>query len=160
VIVDDQARAELHQKTEVIRQQLGNVVRSCVAVGQTLADAQVGIRPELFEAWLFSELGWKVRIADALVDVATNYEHYGEACRPAAAIDMAASMAVHSVCAAELVKARRLIEAYRAIVNQDATLIHESRSAVRAAGRSRIKRSRVYRRTGSEVRKPDSDRIE
>jgi hypothetical protein len=159
-IVDDQAREELHRKTELIRQQLNCVVNSCVIVGQTLADAQEGIRPELFCAWLFSELGWKPHVADALVDVATNYETHAAAFRPAAAIEMAMSMAVHSVCAAELVKARRLIDAYRAVVKQDGTLIHESRSGIRAAGRSRI-RGRISRRTvRRESARPDSDQIE
>lgn len=140
-----EAAAELLQRTETIRQLLNEVKRTVVSVGESIGIAQATLRPELFEAWLFSEFRWKPAIADAFIDCAVDLDAGSGVCNPAVALQLCA----HSLAARELTKTNMLLEAYRGIVKGDATIPRPRAGRPRVSIKSpspRI-RGRVYRTT-------------
>jgi hypothetical protein len=144
-VTDETTRDELYRHTAEIQRRLLSSADTAVAIGTSIAWAQDNLRPALFHAWLHSEFGWKPAIGESLVDAAVNFDTRSTVFRPAAALELA-KVLVRTVCAAELVKARRLVEAYRAILKGDASVSRwPSPRNPRSQGKCRRIRGRVYR---------------
>jgi hypothetical protein len=142
---DPQVVQELLEQSASIRQELTEIVGATVAIGRMLAWAQDRLRPELYQAWLWSEFGWRGSVADAFIDAACNFGNRGSAFHPAAALELAATLAARSICARELIKARALVQAYRAIVKGEG--LHSGSQKPHSSKRPRSGRirGRVFR---------------
>lgn len=159
-IPDAAIAAELHDQAKVIKAQLAEILKATVDIGRRLASGAetLGtVRPELVDAWLFSEFGWKARIADSFIDAALNYETRSSAFNPHAALELARVFAARSICANELVKSKRLVQALRQVIKGDVVFKRWPHGDARP--RPSRARYRVFRRA---IRKdlPEADELE